>query len=406
MADRELSQIRELLREAYAAGLYQKAARIARHCAELATERGEHFWRVQFRFWQGASLQSAGENEAATTALMEAAQPEPQADPADTYNAITTLIHIAIATKPAAFTRDLIRQGRAFLERSGKGAWRHKLDLLEGHLAEQRGDWDAALAHQRRGYEAERQHPGYPGYTTATHLRHLVDSSFAGRDAEALARWRRALDDCDKETEGDHLYAERARLRCHRAGLPDLGDPVTAASGLLRQLDGYEGGDVVEFAIDALRVLLPRAAAPAAEPQPAAVQHPRPDPSRPPATGPDPGPTAGEHPLIADWLPRPGIGDDWLFGGDVHLARARVALGLPPRDEDWCTRFERPDPTRLTDPQRRRAQAHLAAARAHYEAQLDWAAAEDRRLETSYRTDTLQARLQRTADLAPQQPSP
>jgi hypothetical protein len=86
------------------------------------------------------------------------------------------------------------------------------LDLLEGQLAEQRGDWDAALAHQRRGYEAKRQHRGYPGHTTATHLRHLVDVSFARRDAEALAHWRRALDDFEKRGEPGHLAAARAHF--------------------------------------------------------------------------------------------------------------------------------------------------------------------------------------------------
>jgi len=55
----------------------------------------------------------------------------------------------------------------------------------------------------------------------------------------------------------------------------------------------------------------------------------------------------------------------------------------------------------LDDFEKRGEPGRLAAARAHFEAQLDWAAAKDRRLETSYRTDTLEARLQRVADLEP-----
>ena len=140
MADRELSRIQNLNREAYCAGLHAKAARIARQGAELASERRDHYWRVRLRFWEGASLFETGDTEAATAALMEAARPEPEADPADIYNAITTLIEIAIAGKTAAFTRRLIAQGREHLERSGKTAWRHKLDLLEGDLAWVRGD--------------------------------------------------------------------------------------------------------------------------------------------------------------------------------------------------------------------------------------------------------------------------
>ena len=102
-----------------------------------------------------------------------------------------------------------------------------------------------------------------------------------------------------------------------------------------------------------------------------------------------------------DWRHRAGIGDDWLLGGDLHLARAREALALPPRDDDWHRAFERPDPSALTPEQRAEAGRHLTAARAHFESKLGWAANEDERLETDHHTRTLQARLQRVADLAP-----
>ena len=64
-----------------------------------------------------------------------------------------------------------------------------------------------------------RRHRAYPGYTTATHLIKLAGTAFRLRDGASLDHWRRALDDCDKAVEADHLRAEQARLLGHRAGL-------------------------------------------------------------------------------------------------------------------------------------------------------------------------------------------
>ena len=257
----------------------------------------------------------------------------------------------------------LLARGRAHLERTGRTASRHMLDLSEGNLAAHRGDWERALVHYRDAYEYQRSDRGMPRFTEASYIIKLAEANFMLGDGLALEQWRCAIDEVKKEVEGDHLRAEQARLLCHRAGLPEptgvRTDACGAARRLLRWLEDFQGYRT-EYARDALHVLL----------------------------------LHGDWLSVETWSDYPGIGDDPFIAGDLHLARARDGLGLPARDLVWRSAPSAPaQPTVATESHRAMVPEHLAAARAHYEAKRAWATREDQRLETDYHRRAVEARM-------------
>jgi hypothetical protein len=237
------------------------------------------------------------------------------------------------------------------------------LDLSKGELAARRGDWSGALEHFRNAYQRQRDADDGPRFTASSYLIKLAETSFMLGDADALVQWCQTLSNAPKEVEGDRLRAEQARLLCYRAGIaspPDArgGAAVTARRVLrwLEEIEGYRG----DYARDALHVLL----------------------------------LHGDWLSVETWLDYPGIGEDKLIRGDLYLARARDELGLPARDLDWPG--QPPAATQIEEhpPRPAKAPDDLAAARAHYEKQRDWAHSEDQRLETDQHHRRLSARLQ------------
>lgn len=374
--EREFKKIQELMEEAYISGLHRKAADIAHRGAEQARAAGQHLWRIRFLFWEGENLQCNGERSAAQIPLLEAARPEAEADPADQYNALTTLIEIGLADKDATWCRRLLAQGHAYLESIHKTPWRHKLDFLEGALEARRGEWPQAQGCYRRAWEFKPQHRAYPGFTTATHLLQLVYTAFQQQQLAELGHWQGELEGCDKVLETDrlkeqygHLLHWRAQRASGEAGLETNSTVTTAALQLLRHKQGLELQDN-GFSRNPLRVLL----------------------------------LTGHWAALDDWLARlhwqSDSFEDALFRGDERLARARHALQLPPRDEEWLpTVIEHTKPTLPTASQNEQARALLHQAREHYQANADTARKEDQRLETQYYTNTLNQRLERVAEL-------
>ena len=373
MSDRaaqpELERIRKHFSNAYRARRFGESARIAAEGAALAQRLGDAATWVRMRVWEGESHWQNQDGEAARAALTEAAAEQPEADPADTVNALSTLLAIAVAERPLGEVRSLLARGRDYLARSGRQGSRHLFDLGEGDLAARRGDWQAALGHYRDAYAHQRGDSGLPRFTAASYLIKLAEASFRLGDSEALLHWCAALDETDKQVEGDRLRAEQARLLCYRAGLAEppgaRGDACGCARRVLcwlEEIEGYRG----DYARDAMQVLL----------------------------------LHGDWLSVETWLEHPGLDGDPFLPGDLHLARARAGLGLPPRDPLWPG----PPSASAAEPasprQRAAAPDHLAAARAHYESRRDWAAREDARLETDAHAHALTARLQQIAALA------
>lgn len=368
MTDKALEQIKKRCGLAYKAGRYGESATLAAEGVALAERQGNDVWQVRFRTWEGESHWQNKEIDAAVAALTQAAEENPGADPQDSFNAISTLLSIAVAERPATEVQALLARGHAFLERTGRTASRHMLDISEGNLAALRGDWSGALTHYRAAYDHQRSDRGMPRFTEASYLIKLAEASFMLGDAAALTQWREALNDVKMEVEGDHLRAEQARMLCLRAGMPQPAGAKTDASGaarrVLRWLEEFQGHRT-DYARDALHVLL----------------------------------LHGDWLSVETWIDYPGIGDDPLIAGDLHLAHAREDLGLPPQDPVWPT----PEPAQaatIPESHRARAPAHLAAARAHYESKRDWATNEDARLETDHHSRTLERRLRWVDQLA------
>jgi tetratricopeptide (TPR) repeat protein len=368
MTDRALERLKKRCGEAYKAGEFAESARLAAEGAALAERLGDAASLVRLRAWEGESHWQDKNIDAAVAALTEASQETPGGDPADSFNAISTLLTIAIFARPLAEAQDLLARGHAHLERHGRTASRHMLDLSEGNLAARRGDWSRAMGHYQDAYEHQRTDRGMPRFTEASYLIKLAEMSFMLGDAEGVARWSKAVEDVKKEVEGDHLRAEQARLLCHRAGLPEpenaRTDAVGVARRLLHWLEEFQGYRA-DYARDAMHVLL----------------------------------LHGDWLCVETWLEYPGIGDDPLIAGDLHLARAREGLGLPPLDLVWPGEPAVRAPAAATERHRHMVPEALTAARAQYESKRDWAAAEDRRLDTDYHVRTLEDRLSRVADL-------
>jgi hypothetical protein len=374
LSDRDLEEIKKLLKEAYAAGLSKKSAQIGRRGAELASTVGNIYQKVYFLFWYGVSLAETGDTKGAQIALLEAARPDPEADPADQYNAVCKLISIVLNERDNAYCRSLIAQAREYLAGVRKEAWSHMLDKLEGNLEFNRGEFDLAYRRYQDAWDAARELDGqYPSFTDMSYVLALVETAFFRRDAAALTRWQTVMSDYKPVSEGDKIYKQCGLLFLLRAGC--AGERQTtlfsAALGLLRHIQGLEGDFRYESRI-ALRALA----------------------------------VAAHWTAVDDWLPRQRwtVGDfeDQLFLGDERLCRARHALGIPARDDEWDWDLEEtlPSSSSVLEPARRdEADTFLAEARNHYHSVHAKAEVEDHRLETARYTSTLKQRLARVSAL-------
>ncbi len=397
MSQTTLHQIRRRFSDAYRARDYTACIRLATEGLHLAEASADVATQTLMLVWLGESHWQRKETEPAVAALARAAAAEPPAAPGDVFNALSTLLNIAILERPLAEARALIAQGQAHLERHRQQRSRHMLDLAEGDLAARRGDWRAAQHHYRAAYEHQQGDTGSPRFTLASYQIKLAEASFMLGDAEALNHWGDQIHAAPKLVEGDRLRAEQVRLLCYRAGIAEpagaRGDAVTTARRLLRWLEEIDGHQA-DFARDAMQVLL----------------------------------REGDWLSVETWLDYPGIGDDPLMRGDLHLARARHRLGMPARDPAWSPPIAaaegdahpaagtsapsegatlapgmgpsvepggQPDAKTIA-----KARDDLAAARAQYLDKQAWARHEDRRLETNHHRRLVEARLQQVEVLA------
>lgn len=393
MSETELNQIRRRFSDAYRARDFTACTRLATAGLHLTEASHDIAAQTLMLVWLGESHWQLKETEQAVAALSRAANAEPPADPSDVFNAISTLLNISILERPLAEAKALIAQGRTHLEHQGQQRSRHMLDLSEGDLAARRGDWEAARQHYRAAYEHQQVDTGSPCFTLASYQIKLAEVSFMFGDAEALSHWCREINAAPKTVEGDRLRAEQVRLLCYRAGIAEpvgaRGDAATTARRVLRWLEEIDGHRE-DFARDAMRVLL----------------------------------REGDWLSVETWLDYPVIGDDPLMRGDLHLARARHALGLPAHDPAWSTATATPTSDRAANPLAKasanslsplkiarttiglnkisKARDDLEAARGHYVGKQPWAAHEDQRLETDYHRRMLDARLQQVNAMADQ----
>ena len=363
--EQDLRKILDLMREAYKAGLHKKAARIAHQGAELAEAAGNIRRKVNFLFWEGENLRIF-DNEQAMIPLLQAATCHPEADPADTYNAMTTLISISISTRPAAYTRKLLAQGREQLRRMGKEAWRHQLDFLEGKMETVCWNLQQAQVCYATAWEYNLKSPGYPGYTTASHLYKLCQNSFHLHDKAALAEWLAELEQCDKKgDEDDRLKPHIAQLLQQRL-VGEAGEKMAClAQDVLKKTDSFEG-IANEYIIPALRALILCRHWPMLDDRIAAAQW-------------------NEHDFA-----------DMLFRADERLLRALAALNLPMQDLELNPVLE------ITLPcsgERGQAERYLAQAEEFYRKAMSVAEKEDERLMVSAYTEAVRTRLEQAEKL-------
>ncbi len=366
-----LNKIRRRFSDAYRARNYADCIRLATEGLRLAEASQEVATQTLMLVWLGESHWQRKETEHAVAALSRAAEAGPPADPSDVFNALSTLLSIAVLERPLAEAKALIARGHAHLQRHDQQRSRHMLDFSEGDLAARRGDWHAALEHYRAAHAHQHDDTGSPRFTLVSYRIKLAEASFMLGDAKALSDWCAQIDAAPKLVEGDRLRAEQVRLLCYRAGIAEpagaRGGAVATARRLLRWLEEI-GGHQADFARDAMQVLL----------------------------------RAGDWLSVETWLDYPGIGDDPLIRGDLHLARARQALGLPARDPDWPSPPSQSDRVdRVGNVNPAKAKGALEAARAQYAGKQAWAEREDRRLETDDHQQRLAARLRQVEALAP-----
>ncbi len=391
MSETELNQIRRRFSDAYRTRDYANCTRLAAEGLRLAEASHDVATQTLMLLWLGESHWQRKETEQAFAALSRAVAAEPPADPGDVFNAVSTLLNIAILERPLAEVRTLLAQGQAHLQQHDQQRSRHMLDLSAGDLAARRGDWQAAQQHYQSAFEHQQGDTGSPRFTLASYQIKLAEASFMFGDAKALSHWCDEINAAPKQVEGDRLRAEQVRLLCYRAGIREpagaRGDAATTARRLLRWLEEIDGHQA-DFARDAMHVLL----------------------------------REGDWLSVETWLDYPGIGDDPLMRGDLHLARARHKLGMPARDLAWSTAIPTTDgagnpsarasasgPTPITLASTKtgsfkvsKARDDLQAAKAHYLGRQAWAAQEDERLETDHHRRLLNARLQQIEDMANQ----
>lgn len=357
-----LNQLHRAGTEAYKSGLYRQAATLFLRGAELARENGEQSRRLEFLFWAGTSLFLAGSPAEAVPLLLEVVQQgQADGDIADVYNAFTSLIDLALRTRPRAEILTLLQDARAYLERVGRENWRHKLLYLEAKLEIRRGEGRRALELAKNSLALWQG--GYPSYVKSVHLFVPGDAAFQLRNHEELAAWVDSLQNNEPAGEGCRLFALRALLLLARATGENVQAPAVAelARSLARRLDSVEL-PAADAWIEVGRTLL----------------------------------------VFGGWLETertfarvtPGDDEDRfdlaMARADLNLGQAREKLGLPRRDEEWHSEPEYPAGP---FPGGAAALPHLVDARSGYEAAWPFAVLEDSRLETRFFHHQLESRL-------------
>ncbi len=352
--------------DAYRAGQHRQMERLFRAAIDRAQMLGPVAarQRVEAQFWLGVALNDLGKPEAALVELLTAARcPDPAADPADQYNALTKAIDISNNREPVIRIRALLNDCRHRLIQWRREEWDHRLDYLESELAIARGDFSSADRLARRAWS--RWRVTYPSFTAGTHLRTLCAIAFSQRDNASLAEWVRVREGHRYEHEGDRIYHDLSRtLLCRAEGKGGDASAVDTARQGLTRCDSTDENDDIEratlcypLALAGLWTELDR--------------------------------QFDRHPLTTEL-------EGLIFRGDERLCRARAVLGLPVRDDEWDTEF--PLPATLAGDHA--AAGHwLEEAARFFTAAHTKAAEKDTRLDTCYWTTLVEGRQARLADL-------
>ncbi len=357
-----IEHLKEMAREAYKGGLNLKAARFFHQAGEIAEAHQDGRSRVNCLFWEGECLFEAGRCDEALPILMEAAASgSPEADPANVYAASITTINLCIMRKSVSFCRKFIEQTRSWLETSRKEEWKHLLDLLEGKLEFNRGDYEAAYHLYLNAWNVWREE--YPSFTAASHLFWLCHAAFQRRNAPSLRKWVTAIEACKKNLEECKVKTNEARLLLFRAERTSYNDFSAAADLAVSTIDHQElfEGRTGEDFIPCSRILI--------------LAQRWLDVER----------TLANHPLGGSF-------NELMFLGDERFCRAREALGMEVRDDEYDTVF--PDPPENIHKPKVGLQ-FLSEAAFFYERATDEAGKEDDRLETDHYTKILNERISR-----------
>ena len=231
----ERAIIRTRLSEAYDAycnGQEPKAAELNREAAEMAAAIGEKDLEQHARRWQGNSLMWSGRYEEAFRVLtMAASYDHPDADPGAVYGAKTDRILLSLSIAPAAFCRELLLDGRAYLARVAKPHWSHRLEMLEGILHYRQGDYTRAAEFAGRAIRLVEPCMDGPCYAKSAHVKWVTRPLFHTRQVDAILQW-------NEQTGRDagHMISDRLRqgcvrmlaLRLERANGEDVEDALRA----------------------------------------------------------------------------------------------------------------------------------------------------------------------------------
>ncbi|MFZ1643522.1 MAG: hypothetical protein WAV07_19250 [Candidatus Contendobacter sp.] len=351
-----LARLREQAAQARKVGRYAQAAHWERQAVELAGTLGLIGERTRALLWEGYSLRHAGQDDLALAVLLQAIH-EPAIDPADRFSALIAILHISLERKSARFCRALLEQGRRDLVEF-RQPWSMLLDFLEGELAFRRGDFAAAWDWYGRAWAGRREI--HPRLTPTTHLWALCRTAFRRRDRVELERLTHQLNELRQNSILEQQLVMRAQWLCWRAQRAAMASAVNADSTPVEQarvfLAAAEERELRDFGarLEALRVLA----------------------------------LAGDWDLIDVALRRKPLPPDTFetaIGlGDLMLGRARAAWALPAVDDDYGE-------TAIGTVSS--LAAGLGEAAIHYQSALKLAEDQDRRLETSWHSDTVHQRL-------------
>jgi tetratricopeptide (TPR) repeat protein len=347
-----------------------RAAEIFGRALEIAESIDDLRAIVDYRFCRGMALHGAGRLRQALAVLTPTLQDSTASgDAGDIYGTLTSYIDIA---QDLPVSLEAIEKAYAqtenFLRDSGHMDWRHRLLHLRAQLHAERGTYREALTTAEESWALWRS--DHPGYTTDTHLNHLVRISLRLRDAEQarryLAKWEtqenimpkvREIMFCRRQSDLARLekrahdavdWARRAVLAAEQA---DYGAARYSAV-LVR---AFISIGATERARDGVGRLL-------------VMRHSE----------------CGHYRYSIH-----------LLRGDYHLALARQASGMAPTDDEYGLDFLPPD--RITDAKVVRHE--VAHAKRAYDAALNVGRWIDEQLQCTLREQEISGRLARVQSI-------
>jgi hypothetical protein len=371
------SSLAKEARQSYLEGRYAESALVYRRAAAAALDIGDRAAWFGHTSWAASATKNLGDLPSALALFLAARQAEPEDAPQfEAWMARKDLIDITLATHP-----EVTRLESLFGDLRGYALTNHvcrgDIPYLEAEFRRMKGEWSAAL----NGCEtAWREHDG-SGYLKSKTAYTAAQCALQLGQRSVCADWIEAMSGCDQEFRTTPAIRSEMALKL---AVAEGRDPHEVATKLRTYADAVVGIDEA-VSVAALREVTARVhLLDSTNGDPAARRHP------------------SRRELCRRCPRRYSV--ERRYGArvlllDYRLACLRHAVGVPPVDDVYYTRFQRV-PTHVVPSDAAVFARRLRKARAAAQWAMRYAEELDGMLRCNWRQQDVRARMTRIEQIA------